>query len=70
VKDAQESVQRAEFAAKSGEMDKQMAVRSQQLEVEKQKREVEKAKKAAGVARADGPGVPSSAVASFLFGAL
>ena len=71
VKDKENDLHRAEFAAKTAQIDKDLAVRTQAMEVEKQKREVEKARKAvtspAPTGRADAK-TPASSVAAFLFG--
>jgi len=78
LKDRQADLERAQFNARTGEIDKQMAVRSQQIEVEKQRRELEKLKKSAAPAEKTSSAaqhawrgadfVPSSSVASFVFG--
>lgn len=52
VRDAEAALRRATVAAKTGQMDKTMAIHSQELEVQKLEREIAKAKKAAGAAAA------------------
>jgi hypothetical protein len=47
VKEHEADLQRAEVAAKTGQVDKELALRTQEAEVKKQKREAEKAAKAA-----------------------
>lgn len=47
VKDRESDLHRAEFTAKTAQIDKDLAVKTAAMEVEKQKRELEKARKAA-----------------------
>jgi hypothetical protein len=74
LKEKEVELARAEFNAKAGRMDKEIAVLAAQQEIEKLGRELEKARKSlaasAAAPDADDEVRPSASVASFLFGDL